>query len=44
MPVILGVIAGLLINHIIINPIMRNKARDECVREGLVPKDMKPLK
>lgn len=39
MPVILGVITGLLINHLIINPIMRKMARDECVREGLAPKD-----
>lgn len=44
MTVILGVIIGLLINHIIINPIIRKMARDECVREGLVPKDLKSLK
>lgn len=35
-----GVAMGLLLNHLIIKPIRRKKAREECVRDGLVPRDM----
>lgn len=38
--VIFGVAIGLLINRLIIAPIERKKAREECIRKGLVPRDM----
>lgn len=38
--VIFGVAIGLLINRLIIAPIERKKAREECIRKGLVPREM----
>ncbi len=35
-----GVVIGLLLNHLIIAPIERKKARKECIHKGLVPRDM----
>lgn len=37
---IFGVVIGLLINRLIIAPIERKKAREKCIRDGLVPRDM----
>lgn len=35
-----GVAIGLWLYRLIIVPIQRKKAREECIRDGLVPKDM----
>lgn len=37
---IFGVAIGLLLYRLIITPIQRKKAREECIRDGLVPRDM----
>lgn len=37
---IFGIVMGLLLHRLIITPVQRKKAREECIREGLVPKDM----
>jgi len=34
-----GVVIGLLLNNLIIKPTQRKKAREECIRDGLVPRD-----
>lgn len=36
---IIGVLIGVLINHIIINPIERNYWHQKCIDRGLAPKD-----
>ena len=38
---IIGVTIGLMLNHLIIKPILRRKAREQCIRDGLVPKDFR---
>ena len=35
-----GVAMGLLLNYLIITPIQRKKTREECIRDGLVPRDI----
>ena len=37
---IFGVVMGLCLHRLIIAPIQRKKARDECIRDSLVPRDM----
>jgi hypothetical protein len=37
---IFGVVIGLLLYRLIITPIQIKKAREECIRDGLVPRDM----
>ena len=37
---IFGVAIGLLLYRLIIVPIQIKKAREECIRDGLVPRDM----
>lgn len=37
---ILGVAIGLLLYRLIITPIQTKKAREECIRDDLVPRDM----
>lgn len=37
---IFGFAIGLLINRLIIAPIERKKAREKCIRDGLVPRDI----
>lgn len=37
---IFGVVIGLLLYRLIITPIQRKKAREKCIRDGLVPRDM----
>ena len=35
-----GVAIGLLLYRLIITPIQIKKVREECIRDGLVPRDM----
>ena len=37
---IFGVVMGLWLYRLIITPIQRKNAREECIRDGLVPRDM----
>ena len=37
---IFGFAIGLLLYRLIITPIQSKKARQECIRDGLVPRDM----
>lgn len=37
---VIGMVIGRCLYHLIITPIQRKKAREECIRDGLVPHDM----
>ena len=37
----IGVMVGLLLRYLIIEPIRRKRIREECVRDGLVPDYLK---
>ena len=36
----IGIIIGLVINHLVIKPIRRKHIRNELVEKGIVPEDM----
>ena len=36
---VVGVIIGLILNRLVIYPIYRKRLHDECIKEGLIPKD-----
>lgn len=37
---IVGICVGILFYRLVIIPLERKKAREECVRKGLVPREM----
>lgn len=38
---IIGIAVGLILDYLIIRPIQHKQIREECVKDGLVPRNLK---